>query len=90
MIRVAVRMAAVVEVRQVVETHAIDDERVAFPLADRIAKPCRICFLRETAAIRKNLSKVTLVLVKDYGNTRRLDDLERSGRHEHDVGYSVG
>src|SRR6266705_5880030 len=67
----------------------MDHESIAFPFPDRISHPRRRGILREPAAVRENLPEVTLVLEKNDCYKGRLDDLERSRRHQKGIRHSV-
>ena len=88
-IGIAMGMPAVIEVCLIVETDRIHDEAVAVPLADRVTQPCGLRVSRKAAAIRENLPVPALVLEKNQGYRRRLDDFERCCRYQHGVRYSV-
>ena len=71
--------AAHVEPGLAVLSDRFDDERVAFPVADGVAHPGRLCVLRERAAIGEDLPVNRARLVQDDHHVRRLHDLEAVG-----------
>src|SRR5262245_16355151 len=87
--RIAVGMPRIVEPALVVEADSLGNEGVAFPFADGIAEPARISFWRERAAVGKNLPIVVELLIQNYENAGRLDNLEGRIPHQHAVGNAV-
>ena len=73
--RLGLRMPADVEPPQVVETGGIDDQRVLFPVSDRVAQPRGIRILRKLPAIGEDGSVRTVRrLMEDHDQSRGLDN----------------
>src|SRR5437867_3973936 len=89
MVSLGMRMPAIIYICLVVETDRIDHESIALPLPDRISHPRRRRVVRKSAAVGENLPEVTLVLEKNDRHKGRLDDLERSRRHQKRIRHSV-
>src|SRR5262245_59686346 len=89
MVSLGMRMPAIIYICLVVETDRIDHESIALPLPDRISHPRRRHVVRKSAAVGENLPEVALVLEKNDRHKRRLDDLERSRRHQKRIRHSV-
>ncbi len=75
--RLAVREPAVVQPGHVVEPDRLDDERVAFPLAHRVAEPGRLGIGRQRTAVGEDLAIVVVGFEQHHGDRGRLDDLRR-------------
>src|SRR4051812_5899721 len=72
------RAAVDVEPPAVAEPARLDDQRVALPLADRIALPRRVRVLaRQRTAVREDLPQPEVRLVNDQRDVGCLDDLPR-------------
>src|SRR5690242_12072013 len=89
MIRFGMGKASIIYICQVVETNRIGYESIAFPLRNRITHPSGRCLFRESAAIRKNLAEVSLILEKNDRHCRCLDNLEWSRDDEKTIGHSM-
>src|SRR5437764_1230339 len=76
---IAVRVADRVEPRLVVEVDRVDDERVAFPMADRIAEPRRDAVSVRTA-VDRNHREPRVLLEEEREVLVALHDLHRLGR----------
>src|ERR1051326_5539817 len=75
-------MAFRVDPRLVVEADGVDDERVAFPLADRIAHERRVQIRRMTASVGRDTANQMHVFVQDRDARRVLQDFDRKRRPE--------
>ena len=87
--RVAHRAAPGVGPQIVAEAAGFDDERVAFPVSDRIAVPRRIHVLRERPAVDEDLPVHRVHFVEQHQQLRRVHGLRemRQGPHpRHRVG----
>ena len=83
--RFAVEVAGLVEPGLVAEAHRVDDQRVAFPPAARVAHP-EIEILHVRRAVQEHRPRGVGELVGDADVLRRLRDLERErqvGRARH-------
>src|SRR5437773_11267855 len=65
------------------------NERVTFPLPDRVAEPGGSGIHGQRTTIRENLAILIEFLVEYRHHTGRLDDLERVTRHQHRVRHAV-
>src|SRR5579871_5050988 len=63
------------EARPVSEVCGIHDERVAFPMSDRVSQPKAYVWGEMRAAIHSNDSGVVNHLQRQYNHARRLHDL---------------
>jgi hypothetical protein len=61
-----------IEPRPVLETRAFDDERIAIPVADRIAHDARIGIFGKLAAVEENLA-IAEILYEDHQDTGSLN-----------------
>src|SRR2546428_8445247 len=68
------RMTAKVKPRGLFETHALDDEIIAFPPSDRIAHETRVGILRQLSPIHEDLT-IGEVFIQHHYHGRGLDDL---------------
>src|SRR5262245_13374944 len=82
-------MPAVIEPALVVEAERLDDERVAVPLAERVAEPCRLTFSWIVATVGEDLTVLREVLEQDDRESWCLNELPRIVRHQHGVGDRV-
>src|SRR5262249_21131501 len=82
--RFGLRVAVKVEPGSVIETGAIDDQSVAFPPADRVAKPCGVRILRQSSAIGVNRTReiVGLTAINDRHTPGCLDQTRIDGSEE--------
>src|SRR5215831_13048838 len=76
----AVARAARVEPAAIVEARGVDDQRVAFPAADRVALPYRRRICRKLPSIREDLTERRLHFVQHDDDAGRVDDLEGLGQ----------
>ena len=81
--RFGVRMSFAIEPGAIVETAALDHQRVSFPMPHRVAHPVGIGILRKFASIHEYLPVQTKRLVKDNHLIRILNDLARHRRCIH-------
>src|SRR5262249_37717722 len=72
---IAHRAAPRVNPQIVAEAPGLDDERVAFPMPDRIAVPRGVHVLGERPAVEKDLPVHRVHLVHEYEQLRRVDGL---------------
>src|SRR5262245_26051618 len=78
---VAVPVTMTVEPRliTILEANRIDDQRIAFPLAYRVAKLRSFPILAMSPPVRINNAEVMHVLIQENDLIRQLDDLQRIG-----------
>src|SRR5262249_21945500 len=89
MICIAVRMAAVVKIRLIVQSTRVGNKGIAVPFSNRITQPGGIHLFWKIAAVREHLPEAPLIFVENQHNARRLDKLERRRGHKHRIGDSV-
>src|SRR5580693_8467320 len=70
---VRVRLAAVTEPSLIVEPYSIDDQRIAFPMANGVAHPARFGILHMAATIGKDLADVVAVFEKHEHSSRSVN-----------------
>src|SRR4029453_11664495 len=73
-------MPSQIERCSIIETRGDDDERVSLPMPNRVAHPGWVGIFRERAAVGENLSKNSLILIKDHDEIRCLNDFHRKGK----------
>src|SRR3989442_15962228 len=81
------RMAVVIEPTAFLEARGLDDEGVAFPLADRVAVPRGLFGInRQLPPVGVNLPVLVEFLEQKNRNALHLQDLERDPRNRHRIG----
>src|SRR5262249_105870 len=83
------RVAAVVEPALVIETGGLDHQRIAVPLADRIAHVNRLYRLLKRAAIQEDLTPMIVGFEQDRDQSGSLNDLAGRGQSI-EGGYAMG
>src|SRR5262245_37138062 len=86
---VAVRIAIEIQPWYVVEPDGVDDERVPFPSANRVAHPRWIRIVRKLSSVGPDRAPMPVVLEEHDDAVRDLDDLKRL-RNTQQFRYAVG